>query len=192
MKGILAVAVLLASLVAACGSDTSTDPVASAGADTTSSAASDTSDPALSNSRDSSAFFQPKVRDEGDDGPFWGTTFVVEVPDGQWEARSFDGSEYCLPTNEGDYRVVNDAGTAIALFKVRNPSTITFNRSDSEITASGTCVVTAAVFGDYHDLGSSYTVTNGAVAATFSPEEFFSGQFDGVDVRKPLVPAAGG
>ena len=47
------------------------------------------------------------------------------------------------------------------------------------------CHVVAVAMGDYNDdlgdLGGSYTVSNGTISATFTPEQFFQGQDAGDD-----------
>lgn len=130
------------------------------------------------------AFFQPKPKpEESTQGPFWSTTFAVLVPEGHWEAG--DGYD-CRPINEGDYAVVSDQGVQVAVFDL--PPQLIFGRTDS-ILGGTECFVVAVTSGDFDDdLGNGYTILNGTLSASFTPEEFFSGQGDGPNTVKPLMP----
>lgn len=127
-------------------------------------------------------FYQPTPEaEEGADGPFWRTSFGVVVPEGHWETG--DGYD-CHPVAEGEYRLETNQGVMVAAFDLAG--SVVFGRTDSQIQGSE-CQVMAAVMGDYNDdLGNSYSLSNGALTATFTPEELFSGQGDGPDIVKSL------
>ena len=128
--------------------------------------------------------FQPAPEpDEGTSGPFWLTTFGVTLPSGYWEpGEGYD----CRPTDENSYSMVTDGGNRVAAFDLSG--TITFGRTDSTLQ-DDSCTVIGVVAGDYvDDLGVSYTLTNGAVEAIYTPEEFFAGQDDGADTIKAAEP----
>ena len=164
------VVLLVAIVSSAAGTDEEESPVESAAAD-------EGADAAVGQP------FQPVAEaEEGADGPFWMTTFGLVIPSPHWEAFDFDGEALCRPVDESGWQLTNDRGVQVAPFD--SAALLTFDRSSSEISGE-TCTVRVGTMGDFNDdLGDSYTVGNGQVSATFTPEELFSGQDGGPDSVK--------
>lgn len=120
--------------------------------------------------------YQPVVENHSEEGqPYWSTTFGVVLPAGQWEQPA-SGEYDCHPIDEGSWALTNLEGQLITWFD--RGQTIAFGRTDSQIDGD-TCRLIAVIVGDYTVLSTSYTLSNGQVAATYSGPELFSGQDDG-------------
>ncbi len=133
---------------------------------------------------------------ERPDGDGWATTFLLWLPSGSFEHRRADtGADVCAVVGEDSYRVENESGEIVASADSGQSDDDDLGGLSFDLTGvdhraqDDWCRVRGAVTGaSMERVGSTYTVTNGQLAADFSAREFLSGQFDGPDSVRTLEP----
>ena len=188
--GALAVAVVVTGLTLAGGGSGDETAESSPPGPETQSAVPPTRAPVVVAPAPESGYVQPVPEpQEGAQGRFWTTAFVLVVPTGGWERLEVDGGGRCGPVAEESYRLQNDRGIRVAASD--QAPQLTFDRSRSRIVGD-TCEVEVATRGDFDDdLGGSYQVTNDVLQASLTPEQVVQRSERRSPASLPLLPFNG-
>lgn len=168
--------VIISGIGSALGGGGSDPEAESAEVETAESQGEDESDESENEAAESAAYVVPEDRSGGEGEPFWQTTFLIEIPAGAWE----EGDQFACRALDDDFTVASENGPL-------NVVTTTIDLSPSAIV-SGACHSRAAlIVGDFENLGTAYTFSNGVIEGMISDQDLLSGQGLGGDGTLTLV-----